>query len=138
MKVSYRTGQSKSLRCPELSTCTLFSHTCVTSVTLYPHLNQATQLFPRHTDTEAGNVVSRRQRQQRHNWCHTSTGSRALLPWTFYFFLVLKQKISFHFRGVHKLCEIIFRPFACLTLSSSIIVSHSSSANYDILPPVST
>ena len=127
------TGQSESLRCPELSTCTLFSHTCVTSVTLYPHLNQATQLFPRHTDTEAGNVMSRRQ-QQRHNRCHTSTGSRALLPWTFYFFLVLKQKyicilVS---RGVHKLCEVIFRPFACLTLSSSIIVSHSSSANYDM------
>ena len=130
------TGQSESVRCPELSTCTLFSHTCVTSVTLYPHLNQATQLFPRHTDTEAGNVMSRRQQSQRHNWCHTSTGSRALLPWTFYFFLVRKQKyfcilVS---RGVHKLCEVevIFRPFACLTLSSSIIVSHSSSANYDM------
>ena len=123
------TGQSESLRCPELSTCTLFSHTCVTSVTLSPHLNQATQLFPRHTDTEAGNVMSRRQLQR-----HTSTGSRALLTWTFYFFLVLKQKyicilVS---RGVHKLCEVIFRPFVRLTLSSSIIVSHSSSANYDM------
>ena len=121
------TGQSESFRCPELSSCTLFSHTCVTSVTLSPHLNQATQLFPRHTDTEAGNVMSRRQ--QRH--FYRVTGASAL---DLFFFLVLKQKyicilVS---RGVHKLCEVIFRPFACLTLSSSIIVSHSSSANYDM------